>query len=262
MRHSGPIPVTHHDGTSAKPAGTILLNPLQPQASWAPATQAQRTRLQAITSRGPRLGQLAEIHIGVQTLADDVFILDHPHYQELEPEVLRPIVKASVMHHGADPTKRRIIFPYTTTGALMPEASLKSKYPRAYRHLEEHRDQLLQRDKGKTPPQHWYGFGRNASILTSFDKKIITPSVSLHPNFQLQLNPDTTFYSGYCIKPRYGIDLAALLKTLNSDDMDFFIKLTSKSISSGWMHYSKAYIQHFPIPREIIPAGSIPQPLI
>ena len=258
----GHIPVTHHNGESAQPAGTITLDPLQPQAVWTPATVTQRDRIQQIMLRGPQLGQVADIHIGIQTLADDVFILAHPHYQNLEPGILRPIVKASVMHNGVDPTQRRVIFPYTSTGALMPESTLASQYPNAYHHLNEHRETLVGRDKGKTHPHHWYAFGRNASILSGFANKIVTPPISPRPNFQLHPEPDTTFYAGYCIKPKYGIDHALLLDVLNSEDMDFFIDLTSKSLSSGWMHYSKAYIQHFPIPRHIIPAGSMPIPLI
>ncbi len=199
-----PIPVTHHNGESAQPAGTIIIDRLQPRDPWTPATDQQRTRIHQIRLRGPQLGQLADIHVGIQTLADDVFILDHAQYQHLEPGILRPIVKASVMHNGIDCTDRRLIFPYTSTGALIPETTLAAQYPNAYQHLDEHRDSLLSRDKGKTPPQHWYKFGRNVSILSGFADKIVTPPVSPHPNFQLHLQPDTTFYAGYCIKPKYG----------------------------------------------------------
>ena len=258
----GPIPVTHHDGQRAKPAGTIILEPLQTQAPWNPATDAQRTRIQQIKLRGPQLREVADIHTGIQTLADDVFILDHPHYQELEPEILRPIVKASLMHDGVDGTKRRIIFPYTDTGVLMPEATLAAQYPKAYAHLNQHHEKLLSRDKGETPPHEWYAFGRRTTILTGFANKIVTPAISQQPNFQLHLQPDTTFYSGCCVKPKYGIDHTALLNVLNSPDMEFFINLISRPLSSGWMHYSKAFIQMFPIPRDIIPAGRMPKKLI
>ena len=258
----GPIPVTHHDGQRAKPAGTIRLEPMQSQAPWNPATDAQRERIRKMKLRGPQLRQVANIHTGIQTLADDVFILEHPHYEELEPDVLKPIVKASVMHDGVDVTERRIIFPYTETGTLMPEAMLAAQYPKAYQHLEQHRERLLRRDKGKTPPKQWYAFGRKTSILTGFGNKIITPAISQLPNFQPHLQPDTTFYRGCCVKPKYGIDQNALLDVLNSPDMEFFINLTSRPLSSGWMHYSKAFIQIFPIPREIIPTGSMPQTLI
>ena len=72
------------------------------------------------------------------------------------------------------------------------------------------------------------------------------------PNFQRCPNPDATFYSGYCIKPKYPVDLTVLQDVLNSDDMDFFIRHTSRPYQGGWMSYAKSFIKDFPVPESIL----------
>ena len=274
---SGPpasIPAEKYDGRRLHPAGQITLAPADPSRPWVAATGAERRRLAALARRGPRLGEIADIHVGIQTLADAVFILPEvdnlsdgdkaagrPGYSAvslrgettwLESRMLREIVKASVIKDGQDPQRRWIIYPYDADGKLLPEEELADGAPSVYRWLRDNQARLLQRDKGRFDPQRWYAFGRPVSILSGFGDKILTSGMNRRPNFQRCPNPEATFYSGYCIKPKAHIDSDTLLQALNSEDMDFFIRQTSRPYQGGWRSYAKSFIQNYPVPAALL----------
>lgn len=71
------------------------------------------------------------------------------------------------------------------------------------------------------------------------------------PNFQICNDPDTLFYSGYCVKPKINISLEDLINELNSPEMDQHIRMFAQSFRGGWFSYAKRYIQDFPISPKI-----------
>lgn len=279
-RKDGPpasIPAEKYDGRRLRPAGRIALDPADPARPWVAATTDERRRLAALARRGPCLGEIADIHVGIQTLADAVFILPEVGPPEaglsadaaenrsgysavslrgetafLESWMLREIVKASVIKGGLDPQRRLLIYPYDADGKLLPEDELADGAPAVYRWLRDNQARLLQRDKGRFDPQRWYAFGRPVSIRSGFGDKILTSGMNRRPNFQRCPNPAATFYSGYCIKPKAGIDADALLPALNSGDMEFFIRQTSRPYQGGWRSYAKSFIQNYPVPAALL----------
>ena len=155
------------------------------------------------------------------------------------------------MRDGQDPVRRVAIFPYDDHGRLLPEGDIAANAPVAYRWLISHRERLLNRDKGRFDPARWYAFGRQVSIVSGFGDKILTSGMNRRPNFQVCPNPDATFYSGYCVKPKPGVDRKRLLSALNSDDMDFYIRQTGRPYQGGWMSYAKSFIKDFPVPADV-----------
>ena len=276
------IPVKKFDGFGFHDAGVIAVDCESSTRPWTAATPAERERMRRLIARGPSLSEVADIHVGIQTLADSVFIrpvaepagcqlpstrrllesgaqyVTHlPWHTDdgammLERWILRPIVKASVLKDGCDPVQRAVIFPYDDHGKLLPEKYIADNAPTAYEWLLSHKSRLLNRDKGRFDPARWYAFGRQVSITSGFGPKILTSGMNRRPNFQLCPDPDATFYSGYCIKPKAGVDTGRLLNTLNSDDMDFFIRHTSRPYQGGWMSYAKSFIKDFPVPQSVI----------
>ena len=265
------IPAEKFNGSAFEDAGIISVDYGNPSASWVASTDAERERMAELAGRGPVLSDIADIHVGIQTLADDVFILPRSRQSPanrgpegyspcgaegktvfLENWILRDAVKASVMKGGKDPVDRVVIFPYADDGKLLPEGYIAEQAPAAYQWLSSHKSRLLNRDKGKFDPAKWYGFGRQVSILSGFGDKILTSGMNRHPNFQRCPNPEATFYSGYCIKPKGPVDLTALQDVLNSEDMDFFIRHTSRPYQGGWMSYAKSFIKDFPVPQSIL----------
>ncbi len=246
------IPVAKYDGARFYDAGQIAPDGAQPSRPWAAATVAERERMRRLAERGPRLGEIADIHVGIQTLADRVFIRPASETASLEPWILRPMVKASVIKDGRDPVRRVVIFPYDAKGKLLPESCIAANAPAAYEWLLSHKERLLNRDKGRFDPARWYAFGRQVSITSGFGDKILTSGMNRRPNFQRCPDPAATFYSGYCIKPEPGVDQGGLLDALNSDDMEFFIRHTSRPYQGGWMSYAKSFIKDFPVPQSVL----------
>ena len=242
------------------------------KAPWLLLSNSTVRRLAAMKKEGIPLREIAEINVGIQTLADDVFILNAGRQTRIgkrqciecqgrkgsvliESEITRPIVKASVMKNGRDVISRRIVFPYDADARLYSEAFIRKNYPRAHAWLVANKPRLLGRDKGTFDRKLWYAFGRNVSIRKGFGPKILTASMNPSPNFQVCSARGSTFYSGYSIKPVAGIGLAPLAQELNSREMAFWISCVSRDYRSGWKSYAKSFIQDYPVSRKLLAAG-------
>lgn len=232
---------------------------------WTLTNRAQRQKLHRLMQHGIRLGDIAAIRVGLQTLADRVFILtvvdeddtvvmctDGSTEVQLEKGSVRRIYKASVMKNGKDPEHRVAIYPYNDDGQLVSFTRLRRRYPLASKWLLRRKQVLLGRDKGRMDERKWHGYGRHVGIRSAFGIKILTSGMNKRPNFQICSDADTLFYSGYAIKPTRKISLTDLVAELNSDRMHDFIKATSKPYQGGWWSYSKTFVQHFPVDRRVL----------
>ncbi len=217
---------------------------------------------------GVPLGEIADIHVGIQTLADRVFILEVAEWRseqvicragdkevKLEIESARKITKASVLKNGRDRVERVIIYPYDEAGKLMPERTLKVRFPLAYAWLIRNKERLLARDKGAFSRTKWYAYGREVGIRSAFGRKILTSGMNAQPNFQICNDPEALFYAGYCVKPRIDIDLEDLKEWLNSPTMAQHVRSYSQPYRGGWFSYAKQYIKDFPVPAHLVRAN-------
>ena len=244
------IPVDARSASGSDGSGSVVLDGDNPsKAWWIVRSQSDRERMKRLLGRNALLKDIADIHVGIQTLADRVFIMPYKKSVDmgLERWIMRDIVKASLMKDGQDPVRRVVIFPYDDDGKLIPEERIADEAPNAYAWLVSNKARLLGRDKGAFNPARWHGFGRQVSIVSGFGDKILTSGMNRYPNFQKCPDPDATFYGGYCVKPKPHVDMGRLLQSLNSSDMDFFIKTTSRPYQGGWMSYAKSFIENFPV---------------
>lgn len=247
------IPVDARNASGSDGNGSVVLDRDNPsKAWWIVRSQSDRERMKRLLGRSVLLKDIADIHVGIQTLADRVFIMPYEKSVDmgLERWIMRDIVKASLMKDGQDPVRRVVIFPYDDGGKLIPEERIADEAPNAYAWLVSNKASLLGRDKGAFNPTRWHGFGRQVSIVSGFGDKILTSGMNRYPNFQKCPDPNATFYGGYCVKPKPHVDMGRLLQSLNSSDMDFFIKTTSRPYQGGWMSYAKAFIENFPVDTE------------
>lgn len=259
--------------TSSGRAGRIQTGET-PRSPWGILCKDSAKKFAAMKLQGTKLSEIADIRVGIQTLADRVFILpvdgtgNRPpltpvltpegEHLLLESRILRPIIKASVAKLGKDVRERVLIYPYDNKGQELTENQLRTLAPRAYRWLRSNRDTLLRRDKGTIDPERWFLFGRRVSITSGFGEKIITSGINPRPNFQHCRNPKATFYSGYAVKPKKGISAAKLLRVLNSPEMALWIESTSRPLRNGWYSYAKSHIQDFPVQiNQVAEAGQL-----
>ena len=252
-----------HDGATLSNKGTVPISYLSGKEFWTLDPEKTLKKIQQIKKRGNPLRVIADIHVGIQTLADSTFILEKKNELsdvviansehgevKLERAITRPILKASVMKNGKDAKQRIIIFPYIN-GQLIPEKQLAKEYPLAYRYLKEHKSILLARDKGGFDDIRWYAFGREFGLTTTFGDKLLTSGMNIKPNFQKCPSPEYTFYSGYCVKPKSGVDADKLLDSLNSSDMEFYIRHTSRDYQNGWKSFAKSFIENYGVPHTV-----------
>lgn len=219
-------------------------------------------KLNKIEKRGLPLNEIAKIHVGITTLADDYYIFKDPLIDgsfaeiklkdgkafQVEREILRPIIKASILKNPNEDQNRFIIFPYKKVGgkhSIIQEKELKEKYPFTYKYFRAIKENLDNRDKGKPNPVTWYAFGRSQGLDTSFGKKILTSPINLKPNFIVWEKEEYTFYAGYCIK--FDGDLKLLAKHLNSKDMEFYINHISRNYQNNYKSFAKSFIERFGI---------------
>jgi len=204
-------------------------------ARWAIVNNKSDT---SYSNQSLKLGDIAEIRVGIQTLTDKVFIAPVIQWESeyvtvalndiprrIETGAIRRILKASVRKDGKDKIERVAIYPYSETGKLLPEKEFAEVYPLAYSWLFENKDRLLGRDKGTFSPIKWNGYGCEVSIRSALGRKILTSTMNPEPNFQICNDPDTLSYSGYCVKPKINISLEDLINELNSPEMDQHIRM-------------------------------------
>ncbi|WP_248513280.1 Eco57I restriction-modification methylase domain-containing protein [Sporosarcina sp. NCCP-2222] len=180
---------------------------------------------------------------------------------KIEKQITVPLIKGgtNIDHHtGRVKKKVQIIYPYYKDGSghikVIPEKTLKEKFPFAYSYLESAREELNTRNGGNPTVSVWYEYGRSQA-LDSFGMKIISPTNSDRPKFTL-FEESALFNNGYAI---YGVtsdsifydnipSLEVIAKILNSIIMEYYIKLTSYMISGGYYCYQKKYINNFTLP--------------
>ena len=233
---------------------TINFNEISNQIFWQLSTKKQEK------IQGNKLGDIANIHVGITTLSDKIYIMPiirtednyivlkslHLGDVKIEKEILKPIIKVSTLKKATEPINEYVLFPYKKVNnkhTIIPEQELKKEYPFAYNYLLSNKKFLDKRDNGKPNKIAWYAFGRTQSLNTSFGKKILFSPMNKKPNFILHKNKDTTFYSGYCIK--YDGDYNKLLTQLNSKKMEEFIKVSARDFRGGWKAYNKKIVQEF-----------------
>ena len=202
------------------------------------------------------LQEIADIHYGIATLKDDVYIFSPKktdknfHYFnnfKIEKDLCVPIIKASTYKGRSQ--NLFLIFPYKNE-KVIPKNIFQKNYPEAYKYFLRQRDILETRDKGGGKNyEEFYAFGRNQGLKTSFGKKIITSTMNIAPHFYVIEDEKTSFYAGYCVKPRNDTDLYELCEALNSNLMKEYIGSVSKSYRGGYKSYAKSFLKDFVHPQ-------------
>lgn len=222
-----------------------------------------------------KLGDVADLFVGLQTDADDVYILEErkrdgnkvlcfskytgqEHW--FEDEHLKSFLKGSLnirRYFFSDATKR-LIFPYhivDSKSVLYEGKEYKYKYPLTWSYLEECKDRLSARNKGNMG-KDWYGYVYKKNHTRFDGKKLLVPSLATGSCFAPDL--DGKFYfvgsgggggGGYGITllPNIEIDYLFLLGILNSSLISEFIKRISTPFQNGYFALNRQYIEQLPI---------------
>jgi len=248
------------------------------EGTWQFANTETRALFERIHAAFPeRLGQLAEIFVGVQTSADPVFIFravgedpgtvtlrwnsrDWP----IERGILRRCLHNVQMFAYARPQPNAwMIFPYEliagrtrTAARLIQMTEMARRFPGCLAYLEARRAELERRNVtgGPDAERQFYQFGRSQS-LTKFDsQKIILPILSVEARYAYDDSNIMVTGGGngpyYMIRPRAGGAVTSnfLLAVLNHPLSEAFVRTNTSSFRGGYYSHGKQFIENLPIP--------------
>ena len=250
---------------------------------WRLLKSKEQNNIKIIENIGTPIIELFDISAGIATLKDEVYFIDsstleNGYYKKemnniiylIEEEITKPVYKISNFktQDSIRTNSSKIICPYIIN-EMGYEAILEEdfifKYPKCYEYLSSQKEVLKNRDKGKTPLNPFYLWGRTQGIAKR-GRKILNPTFSKHPRFLTVLEEDAYYTNGYGIffnqnkKKSQSLfnedinpfskekNIFIVQKILNSIIMDYYITATSVSIQGGFPCYQKNFIERFTIP--------------
>lgn len=217
-----------------------------------------------------KLRDVADTFVGLQTSADDVYIMNLIEEKEdfavlysrsleseveLEKDFLFPLVSGvDVLRYGALPSRQYILFPYHIDDKinLIDVEFLSKGFPKTLEYLNMNKIRLQQREKGKFKDDKWYRFGRNQNIGIQNRKKICVPRLvdKLHVALDVKgaFFLDNVDVNGISLKKEFNtLGLLFLMGLLNSKLLVWFFPFISVPFRGGWWSANRQFISHLPI---------------
>ena len=247
--------------------------------SWEFADEDTRVLFARIRDQIPtRLSDVADIEVGVQTSADNVYIFRETSSDastmtcrwsgrdwQIERGILRPCLHDAPLYPYAHPVPNAwIIFPYALVATgngkirarLIQPDEMAAMYPGCWAYLCARREELGKRSVtgGAAAERQWYQYGRSQS-LTKFDQpKIILPVLSLEPRYAYD-EANTLFTGGgngpyYMVRAREDAEVSTiyLLAILNHPLSEAFVRTNTSPFRGGYYSHGKQFIENLPIP--------------
>lgn len=217
-----------------------------------------------IESIGTPLGQRYKTRGGIATLKNWIYIFDpieedeeyyylqNGNIYQIEKDICKEIVNPNKLTRmkNIESLKRKVIFPYyfqEKNAKLFSEEQFHIDFPMAYKYLQDKREILAGRDKGKGIYENWYAYGRHQSLEKLKNKLFfphITPSI---PNYVINTDENLLFYNGMAVICDNKKELRLLKKLMSSRLFWFYIINSSKPYGSGYYSLSRNYIKSFGI---------------
>jgi len=221
------------------------------------------------------LQDIAHLFVGLQTDADDVYILEvieergktirgYSKYtgeeHEFEKAHLKPFLKGSLnirRYRLADLTKK-LIFPYEThegESILIGAKDYEKRFPLTWSYLEKCRSRLSKRGGGRSNSD-WYGYVYKKNH-TRFDQpKLLAPAIASGACFAADRTGDYYFVGsgagggggyGITMLPACKLSPMYLLGLLNSSVSEFFLRKISSQFRGGYIALTRQFIEQLPI---------------
>jgi hypothetical protein len=240
---------------------------------WSLHASSQTPLLERMARIGTPLAELPiQLCSGVVTGSDEVFLVREVRKTPIgativrdrfksdfliDSALLRPIVRNRDISAFKQPLPKTLcIVPYDSTGQVLSENHLQEMYPRTYRYLQSHRDQLAaRRCDTKTP---WYAFRSSAALQLPPGPKVLLKRISSRPDSTLD-SAGTLLCNGSVIllAPTSGlITPLLLLGILNSSIFWLFVRSSMPTMGDGHaIRFASLRTFRFPLPPT--PAGCI-----
>ncbi len=231
--------------------------------------------MKRLTQSPVKLKDVTHLFVGLQTDADDVFILEEVKRQGakvlcasratgenhwFEADHLKPFLKGSldIRRYGFSDAVKYLIFPYRNTAKgsrLIPEDEYAAQYPLTWEYLLRNRPRLAQRAKG-TLGSAWYGYVYKKNHLRFEQPKILAPAIAAGACFAWDKAGSHYFVGsgggggggyGIVLQPESDWTPLYLLGLLNSNLVTFWLKRTSTVFRGGYLALNRQYIEEIPL---------------
>lgn len=232
-----------------------------------------------LTAMPVKLGDAADIFVGLQTSADTVFLFKEwesislkttrgfskelQEWVELESAVLKPVVRSGAIGRYWGRPEARVLFPYefiAGKAVLIPEGRLSKLYPKAWVYLNRSKNLLASREHEKFKTTGWYQlYPKNLDVWER--PKLLVPYMVTR--LSAFLDTDDLYFvnvttGGFgIVSKECNLGLEYLCGLLNSQLLDFYLKRVSTNFRGGYFAANKQFIGQLPI----CPSTSPSQPI-
>ena len=224
--------------------------------------------LDRLSAMPEKLASIANIFVGTQTSADEVFVLERVRKDggtitgfskalstevTVEAGIVVPFLRGKDIRRYVTPRGEAcLISPYdikTDTCRLLDPNELKGHYPEAWHYLEMCRAFLEKREKGRFRGAGWYGFAYPKSMHLFSKAKIIAPDFNNVASYCHDV-------SGHFYKTGYGIipldpqmNQLYLLGLLNSKLLFWYLGQVGTFLRGGYVRFWTQFLEKIPIRR-------------
>lgn len=182
------------------------------------------------------INDICNIKNGIATLRDKIYVHKSKLYEETCWREITNGVKVLWC-----------IYPYNDKCEILEEDVFKRDNPLTYKYLEENKEELGKRDKGKKKYPRWYSYGRTQSLKISDKEKIIYIPTFADPNNILYMIDTPKLCIG-CLSLEITDDNYTLeyVKDVLEKNKDFIINNSSKR-GGGWLNMSSRILKQISI---------------
>ncbi len=223
-------------------------------------------------SRMPvKLGDVADIFVGLQTSADDVFIMDLIEEKAntlrlkskaldtewtLEKGLLFPIVSGTdVVRYTDLPERQYVLFPYeieNEKASLVEFSQIQKRFPKTADYLIANKKRLEERENGKMKGARWYGYIYLKNMTRQSTRKLCVPRLvdRLYSAYDIHANHflDNVDVGGLTLKTEFEKhELIYLLGLLNSKLLRWYFPYISAPFRGGWFSANRQFLSQLPI---------------
>lgn len=215
------------------------------------------------------LNSIAEIAVGLQTSADEIYIFQpiaetettyRLRYKKNDYEVEKAICKPCLydLSFGLFDTltpNAQMIFPYTIHGdkaEVFSEQYFHKNFPLAWAYLNGFKERLVKRSINGSKNPKWYQYGRSQSLTRFHDKqKLIWPVLSTSSGYVFDKN-NLQFTGGgngpyYSLFTKSSYSLYFLLGILSHPIIEAMVKSGASEFRGEYYSHGKQFIENLPI---------------
>jgi type I restriction-modification system DNA methylase subunit/predicted type IV restriction endonuclease len=256
---------TGHGSEGVIPAASITA------AEWNFAVGQGADLFEKLNKMPVKLGDVADIFVGLQTSADDVFILDFLEEGSntlklkskslncdwiFEKDLLFPLISGTDVNRYSDlPERQYIIFPYKVEeniAELIDIDTITQKYPMTANYLLSNKERLESRENYKLKGKKWHGYIYLKNLTRQTIIKLCVPRllVKLYATYDLNGNHflDNVDVGGISLKPNYlAQGFHFILGLLNSKLLSWYFPFVSAPFRGGWISANRQFISQIPI---------------